>query len=149
MPSNVLIDAGVLRGFVFDTTAARRAGVASTASAVRGGYATTPAAGCRALLLAPGTLGADEILAQVGDGLYVQSITGVHSGVNPVSGDFSVGAEVSGARRRAGRAGARGHDRVDDPRMLQRGPRRRRRGAAAGLASGKTLAVDGMALSGA
>ena len=29
----------------------------------------------------------------VGEGLYVQSVTGVHSGVNPVSGDFSVGAE--------------------------------------------------------
>ena len=55
---NVLIEHGVLRGFVFDTTAARRAGVASTASAVRGGYATTPVAGCRALLLSPGTLGA-------------------------------------------------------------------------------------------
>ena len=34
-----------------------------------------------------------EILAEVGEGLYVQSVTGVHSGVNPVSGDFSVGAE--------------------------------------------------------
>ncbi|MGH9165208.1 MAG: metallopeptidase TldD-related protein, partial [Acidimicrobiales bacterium] len=33
------------------------------------------------------------ILAQVGDGLLVQSISGVHSGVNAVSGDFSVGAE--------------------------------------------------------
>jgi PmbA protein len=90
---NVLIDAGVLKGFVFDTTAARRAGTTSTASAVRGGYATTPVAGCRALLLAPGSLGADEIIAQVGEGFFVQSVTGVHSGVNPVSGDFSVGAE--------------------------------------------------------
>jgi PmbA protein len=36
---------------------------------------------------------ADEILAAVGEGFYVQSISGVHSGVNPVSGDFSVGAE--------------------------------------------------------
>jgi PmbA protein len=32
-------------------------------------------------------------VALVGDGLLVQSVTGVHSGVNPVSGDFSVGAE--------------------------------------------------------
>ena len=44
-------------------------------------------------MLAPGAKGLDEILASVGDGLYVQSVTGVHSGVNPVSGDFSVGAE--------------------------------------------------------
>ena len=35
----------------------------------------------------------DEILATVGDGLYVQSVSGIHSGVNTVSGDFSVGAE--------------------------------------------------------
>jgi len=33
------------------------------------------------------------VLGAVGDGVYVQSMTGVHSGVNPVSGDFSVGVE--------------------------------------------------------
>lgn len=90
---NVLIEEGVLRGFVFDTTSGRRAGVASTASAVRGGYAGTPTAGCRALLLSPGELDGDAILRAVGDAFYVQSISGVHSGVNTVSGDFSVGAE--------------------------------------------------------
>jgi PmbA protein len=90
---NVLISDGVLRMFVFDTVSARRAGVVSTGSAVRGGFAGTPSAGCRALVLRPGDKGQDEILAAVDDGLYVQSITGVHSGVNPVSGDFSVGAE--------------------------------------------------------
>jgi PmbA protein len=90
---NVLLSEGVLRMFVFDTVSARRAKTTSTGSAVRGGFAGTPSAGCRALVLAPGTRGADEILAAVGEGLYVQSVTGIHSGVNPVSGDFSVGAE--------------------------------------------------------
>lgn len=90
---NVLIDHGVLCGFVFDTVAARRYGTSSTGSAVRGGYAGTPGAGCRALQLVPGDRSLDELLAFVGDGVYVQSVTGVHSGVNPISGDFSVGAE--------------------------------------------------------
>jgi PmbA protein len=90
---NVLIEGGVLRGFVFDTVSARRASTASTASAVRGGYATTPVAGCRAVLLSPGALDARGIMSEVGEGLYVQSVSGIHSGVNPVSGDFSVGAE--------------------------------------------------------
>jgi PmbA protein len=90
---NVLIAGGVLQMFVYDTVSARRAGTASTGSAVRGGFAGTPGAGCRALVLSPGTKGHDEILATVGDGLYVQSISGIHSGVNTVSGDFSVGAE--------------------------------------------------------
>jgi PmbA protein len=90
---NVLISEGVLRMFVYDTVSARRAGMRSTGSAVRGGFAGTPTAGCRALVLSPGTHGHDEIIAGVDEGLYVQSVTGIHSGVNPVSGDFSVGAE--------------------------------------------------------
>lgn len=32
-------------------------------------------------------------MADVGEGLLVQSVTGLHSGANPVSGDFSVGVE--------------------------------------------------------
>ena len=90
---NVLIADGMLRMFVYDTVSAKRAGTASTGSAVRGGFAGTPSAGCRALVLSPGDRSAEEILAAVGEGFYVQSISGVHSGVNPVSGDFSVGAE--------------------------------------------------------
>ncbi len=41
-----------------------------------------------------------ELLAGVGDGLLVQDVAGLHSGVNPVSGDFSTGAE--GLRIRGG-----------------------------------------------
>ena len=33
------------------------------------------------------------MIGLVDRGLLVQSVTGVHSGVNPVSGDFSLGAE--------------------------------------------------------
>ena len=92
---NVLIEGGVLHGFLYDTVAASRAGTVSTGSAVRGGFAGTPGPGCRALSLAAGPEGYDEdgVLAAVGEGLFVQSMTGVHSGVNPISGDFSVGAE--------------------------------------------------------
>ena len=90
---NVLISDGFLRMFVFDTVSGRRAGMPSTGSAMRGGFAGTPSAGCRALILSPGDLGAEQILAAVSEGLYVQSVSGIHSGVNPVSGDFSVGAE--------------------------------------------------------
>jgi PmbA protein len=33
----------------------------------------------------------EEIFRRVGYGVFVESLTGVHSGVNPISGDFSVG----------------------------------------------------------
>jgi PmbA protein len=89
---NVLLEQGVLRGFLHNTYSGRRAGTASTGSAVRG-YASTPGVGCQALALAPGEGTLDELIGAVDRGLLVQSLTGLHSGVNPVSGDFSVGAE--------------------------------------------------------
>lgn len=88
---NVLIEQGRLRAFVYDTVSARRAGTVSTGSAVRGGIAGSPSPGCRALQLAPGDLDQAEIFRRVGNGIFVESLTGVHSGVNPISGDFSVG----------------------------------------------------------
>lgn len=90
---NRLVSEGVLEGFLYDTYSGRRAGVPSTASAVRAGFKSGPGVGARAVSLDPGDKSQDEILAAVGDGLFVQAISGVHSGVNPVSGDFSVGAE--------------------------------------------------------
>ncbi|MGA3219817.1 MAG: TldD/PmbA family protein [Acidimicrobiales bacterium] len=90
---NTMIEAGVLRAYLYDSTSARRAGTSSTASAVRAGYKSAPGVGTRAVYLLPGELSPDEVLARLGDGLLVQSLSGLHSGVNPVSGDFSVGAE--------------------------------------------------------
>jgi PmbA protein len=90
---NSLIDDGLLQGYLYNTYAGRRAGRASTASAVRAGFKSAPGVGARALCLVPGPLSQEEVLAAVGDGLLVQSVAGIHSGVNPISGDFSVGAE--------------------------------------------------------
>jgi PmbA protein len=90
---NVLIDGGELKTFLYNTYAARRAGTVSTGSAVRAGYRSGPGTGARAVSLLPGAASPEEIYRSVGDGLLVQSVSGIHSGVNPVSGDFSVGAE--------------------------------------------------------
>jgi len=87
-----LISDGVLQGFLHNTYTGRRAGVPSTASAVRG-YRSTPGAGASALALAPGSGSLDSLIAGVDHGVLVQSMSGLHSGVNPTSGDFSVGVE--------------------------------------------------------
>ncbi|MEM8747254.1 MAG: TldD/PmbA family protein [Actinomycetota bacterium] len=89
---NVLIEGGVLQKFVHNSYSARRAEAASTGNATRGGFAGTPGVGCLALSLVPGTRSQDEIIADIDDGLLVQQMQGLHSGVNPISGDFSTGA---------------------------------------------------------
>jgi PmbA protein len=90
---NVLIGEGVVRSFLHNAYTARRAMTRSTGSAVRGGYASTPGVGAQALSLTPGSATQAELIAKVDRGLLVQDVSGLHSGVNPVSGDFSTGAE--------------------------------------------------------
>jgi PmbA protein len=51
---NLLIENGVLRGFLHNSYTGRRCNTPSTASAVRGGYRSTPGVGSRALSLTPG-----------------------------------------------------------------------------------------------
>lgn len=87
-----LITDGVLQGFLHNTYTARRLGATSTASAVRG-VRSTPGVGAVALQLAPGSQSAESLLASVDLGIFVQSFSGLHSGVNAISGDFSVGVD--------------------------------------------------------
>ena len=89
---NVLIDGGRLDRFVHSTYSARRLGARPTGNGVRGGYAGSPGAGCLALQVVPGTRSQAEIVSGVDDGILVQQVQGLHSGVNAVSGDFSTGA---------------------------------------------------------
>ena len=89
---NVLIDGGVLQMFVQSSYSARRSGAAPTGNATRGGFKSTPGCGCLALSLVPGTRTQAELVADVDEGVLVQMVQGLHSGVNPVSGDFSTGA---------------------------------------------------------
>ncbi len=42
--------------------------------------------------MTPGTGDRNDLFAQIGSGVFVRGVNGLHSGVNPVSGDFSVGA---------------------------------------------------------
>lgn len=89
---NVLIENGVLKKFVHSSYSARRLNTVSTGNAVRGGFAGSPGVGCIAMQLTPGTKSQSELIGEVEDGVWVQMVQGLHSGVNPISGDFSTGA---------------------------------------------------------
>ncbi|MEM8924453.1 MAG: TldD/PmbA family protein [Actinomycetota bacterium] len=87
-----LVVDGELQGFLHDSYTGRRSGQGSTGSAVRGTRGL-PSPGVQALSVAPGEGSLDELIGQCELGLLVYSLAGLHSGVNPVSGDFSVGVE--------------------------------------------------------
>jgi PmbA protein len=87
-----LIGDGRLLMFLFDARTARRAGRATTANASRGSYRSPPSVGTTNLVLQPGSHDLEGLFRAAGEGLFVTDVAGLHSGVNPVSGTFSVGA---------------------------------------------------------
>ncbi len=91
--STTLIGGGVVEAFLHNGYSGRRSGSASTGSAVRPGFKGASSVGAQALQLVPGSRSPADLIAEVDFGLLVQEVSGLHSGVNPVSGDFSTGAE--------------------------------------------------------
>jgi PmbA protein len=98
-----LIGGGRLLTYLFDVRTARRAGRSTTGNATRGSYRSAPSVGTTNLVLEPGSHDLEGLLRAAGDGLLVTDVAGLHSGVNPVSGTFSVGA--SGRLIEGGEAG--------------------------------------------
>ncbi len=92
--TTLLIGDGVLRSYLHDGYTARKEGgeARSTGNASRGSYRSLPGVGATNLVVQPGRGTLADLLARVGDGVYVESVAGLHSGINPISGEISVGA---------------------------------------------------------
>jgi PmbA protein len=95
-----LLADGRLLAFLHDSYTARREGARSTGNASRASYRSPPAVSTSNLVLEPGELSLERLLAEAGEGVYITEVAGLHSGVNPVTGRYSVGA--SGRAIRAG-----------------------------------------------
>ena len=91
-----VIENGVLTTLLHNRKTAKKAGVKTTGNAAGAGRVAPSN-----LYIAPGEMTCEELLAQMGDGLYLTEVSGLHAGANPVSGDFSLlsrGFEVRGGK---------------------------------------------------
>lgn len=87
---NLLVQNGILKSFIYNTKAAKRAGVKSTGNASRGGFNSLPGIGTHNVFLEPGKHSRNEIIASTKKGLLLKEVTGY--GIDSVSGNFSGGA---------------------------------------------------------
>lgn len=95
MKKNV-VEGGVLKTLLHNRKTAKKAGVQTTGNAAGGGRVAPSN-----LFIVPGGSAPEELLEQMGDGLYLTEVSGLHAGANPVSGDFSLlarGFEICGGR---------------------------------------------------
>jgi PmbA protein len=86
----VIVEGGVLRGYIYDTSTAKKAGARPTGNAQRGSYERRPRIGTCNFYLQRGSQAPQEIIAGVRNGFYVLYTLG--QAVDTVTGDFSVGA---------------------------------------------------------
>lgn len=93
-----IVQDGRLLTLLHNLKTAAKAGCASTGNSTRGGQAVS----FTNMVIQPGALSRDELLRTMGTGLIVTDMAGLHSGLNPISGDFSVsvqGYHVVGGER--------------------------------------------------
>jgi PmbA protein len=87
----VLVEKGVVQGFLYDHLRARVEGRMSTGNAGRAGVQAPPEVSGTNFYLIPGQKDLQNLILQVREGLLITEVMGVHT-ANPITGDFSVGA---------------------------------------------------------
>lgn len=86
---NILINNGVLETLLHNSVTARFYGVENTANAVRGAKSALAVSMHQREIAAGDT---DMTALQTGEFIEITHLSGLHSGANPISGDFSLGA---------------------------------------------------------
>lgn len=86
---NILIEAGVLRGYMYDRLRARNAGVASTGNGRRQSFRHPPIPRMTNTFILDGSSSPEEIFADTEQGFYAKTLSGGQ--VDPATGDFVFG----------------------------------------------------------
>lgn len=88
----ILIENGALKNFLYNNYTAKKGNTISTGNAVRS-YKSSLGIGTHNLVLENGKLSKDELVKKLHNGVIIESLSGLHAGVNVLSGDFSLQAE--------------------------------------------------------
>ncbi len=85
-----VIENGVLNTLLYNLKTAALAGKKTTGNASKAGYDSPVTIRPFTMYLADGDMTEEELLQKVGNGVYINSLGGLHAGANPISGDFSL-----------------------------------------------------------
>ena len=97
--TKTVVEKGVLKTLLHNRRTAKKQGVKTTGNASRaGGMHVAPSN----FYLEPGEKTPEEMIRDMGEGLLITDVSGLHAGANPISGDFSLlakGFAVHGGRQ--------------------------------------------------
>ena len=85
-----VIENGVLNTLLYNLKTAAVAGKKTTGNASKAGYDSAVGIRPFTMYLAGGEMTEEELLAKVGNGVYITDLSGLHAGADSISGDFSL-----------------------------------------------------------
>lgn len=91
--TKAVVENGKLMTLLHNLKTARKANVKTTGNAARAGYAGMVNVSPSNFYFKPGEKTLAELMADMGDGLVITEVSGLHAGANPISGDFSLIAQ--------------------------------------------------------
>ena len=86
-----IVEKGILKTYLHNLETAQREGTTTTGNGYRGG--SKIGVGFVNPSIKPGRKSEADLLAKIKTGVYISSVTGLHAGLNPQSGNFSLQAE--------------------------------------------------------
>lgn len=87
-----IIDKGVLKTYLYNLKTAKKDGVKSTGNGYRSSYKSSVTIAPTNVYLEKGDMSLEELISTIEKGIYIINVQGLHSGLNQVSGDYSLSA---------------------------------------------------------
>ena len=88
-----IIQDGVLKTYLYNLKTAYKDGVSSTGNGVKGSYKGTVGISSFNLYIKPSSKSFDKMIENIKEGIFITDFAGLHSGLNTISGDFSLAGE--------------------------------------------------------
>lgn len=85
-----VVENGVLKSYLYNLKSAQKDGVASTSNAGRAGAAGAVTTAPSNFYIGKGEQSFDALKKALDNGLIITELSGLHAGLNPISGDFSL-----------------------------------------------------------
>ncbi|HLR34757.1 MAG TPA: TldD/PmbA family protein [Tissierellales bacterium] len=87
-----IVDEGILKTYLYNWKAAKKSGVESTGNAKRDSYKSSISIAPNNLYILDRDNTLDQLIESIEKGLMIINVEGLHSGLDPVSGDYSLSA---------------------------------------------------------
>jgi PmbA protein len=90
--NKLVVENGKLVTYLYNLKSANKDGVKSTGNGFKSSYKDTVSTAVTNFYIKPAKKSYDELVAELGNGLIITEVAGLHSGANGITGDFSLAA---------------------------------------------------------